>query len=111
MKRIAILAPEIPALSATFVYNELLGLIQCGCQITPISVHVPNAPAEEQKAQELKKTVHYLYQEGIFFFMWANLLCILFAPRRYFKTFLLLGTLTFTKCCLFAKCCLFCELV
>lgn len=90
MKRIAILAPETPALSATFVYNELLGLIQCGCQITPISVHVPKAPAEEQKAQELKETVHYLYQEGILLFMWANLLCLLFAPWRYLKTLSLL---------------------
>ncbi len=38
---IACLAPEIPALSATFVYEELLGLKRRGFSVIPISVRRP----------------------------------------------------------------------
>jgi len=56
---IAYLAPEIPALSATFVYEELLGLERRGIRVTPISVRVPASPAEDQAA--LAQRVTYLY--------------------------------------------------
>ncbi len=39
--KIAYLAPEIPALSATFVYNEILQLEKQGFEIQPFSVHKP----------------------------------------------------------------------
>jgi len=38
---IAYLAPEIPALSATFVYEEMLGLQELGYPILSVSVHKP----------------------------------------------------------------------
>jgi len=58
--RIAYLAPEIPALSATFVYEELLGLEKRGIAIVPISVHQPSSPAQAQT--ELSSRVYFLYE-------------------------------------------------
>ena len=56
---IAYLAPEIPALSATFVYEELLGLEKRGIAVVPISVHQPSRSAQRQT--ELADRVYYLY--------------------------------------------------
>ena len=60
--KIAYLAPEIPALSATFVYNEILRLEESGCQIVPLSVHVPLSAAREQIVEDLRNRTHYLYR-------------------------------------------------
>lgn len=57
---IAYLAPEIPALSATFVYEEMLGLERRGVAVLPVSVHRPSHPAENQA--ELAGRVRCLYQ-------------------------------------------------
>ena len=59
---IAYLAPEIPALSATFVYEEMLALERRGIGIVPISVHLPAEPAIGQAA--LLARVCYLYQDS-----------------------------------------------
>ncbi len=56
---IAYLAPEIPALSATFVYQEMLGLQKLGYSLLSISVHQPLHPAKGQD-QLISKT-QYLY--------------------------------------------------
>ncbi len=56
----AYLAPEIPALSATFVYEEMFGLERCGVSIVPVSVHRPHQPAHGQ--EELASRVRYLYE-------------------------------------------------
>jgi glycosyltransferase involved in cell wall biosynthesis len=56
---IAYLAPEIPALSATFVYEELLGVERRGIVVIPCSVHRPGQPAQGQHA--LAERVRYLY--------------------------------------------------
>lgn len=47
---IAYLAPEIPATSATFVYEELLGIERRGLSVIPISVHRPSQAARGQAA-------------------------------------------------------------
>ena len=57
---IAYLAPEIPALSATFVYEELLGLEKRGFEVVPISIHQPSSPAQGQET--LANRVYYLYE-------------------------------------------------
>lgn len=51
--RIAYLAPELPALSATFVYEELLALERRGIPVVPFSVHRPVAavPGHEPLAR------------------------------------------------------------
>ena len=56
---LAYLAPEVPALSATFVYEEILGLERRGVSIIPVSVHRPRHPAFGQ--EDLARRVHYLY--------------------------------------------------
>lgn len=57
---IAYLAPEFPALSATFVYEEMLGLQNMGYSILPISVHKPLHPAMGQ--EQLIARTFYLYE-------------------------------------------------
>lgn len=47
---IAYLAPEIPAISATFVYEELLGIERRGLSVIPFSVHRPSRAACGQAA-------------------------------------------------------------
>ncbi len=61
--RIAYLAPEIPALSATFVYEEMLGLEKLGFLVLPVSVHRPGHPANEQ--ERLYSETIYLYDPPI----------------------------------------------
>lgn len=59
MTRIAYLAPEIPALSATFVYEELHGLERRGFAVLPLSVRRPAQPALGQEA--LAGRTHIVY--------------------------------------------------
>jgi|WetSurMetagenome_2_1015567.scaffolds.fasta_scaffold01244_8 colanic acid/amylovoran biosynthesis glycosyltransferase len=59
---IAYLAPELPALSATFVYEEMLGLQELGYSILPISVRKPAHPASG--LDELASRTHYLYVQS-----------------------------------------------
>lgn len=60
--KIAYLAPEIPALSATFVYNEILELNKQGIEVKPFSVHRPAHIASEASLSVLKKAVFHLYE-------------------------------------------------
>jgi glycosyltransferase involved in cell wall biosynthesis len=57
---IAYLAPEIPALSATFVYEEMHGLERRGIRVVPVSVHHPHQPAYGK--EDLTARVIYLYE-------------------------------------------------
>ncbi len=59
---IAYLAPELPALSATFVYQEILELQRNGVGVVPISVHLPGSRAQEDEVWELAGKTRYLYQ-------------------------------------------------
>ncbi|MEP7301473.1 MAG: glycosyltransferase [Caldimonas sp.] len=57
--RIAYLAPEIPALSATFVHDELLALEARGVAVEPFSVRRPDRPAADQT--DLAQRTRILY--------------------------------------------------
>lgn len=57
--RVAYLAPEIPALSATFVYEELLGLVERGVDVEPFSVRKPGQPAVSQAILAQRTQVLY----------------------------------------------------
>lgn len=60
LKRVvAYLAPEIPSLSATFVYEELHAVERRGLRVVPISVHRPARPAADQA--RLSERVRVLY--------------------------------------------------
>lgn len=65
VSRVAYLAPEIPALSATFVYSEMLALRDRGIEVVSFSVHRPSEPALEISI-DLLGTTHYLYEQSYF---------------------------------------------
>jgi glycosyltransferase involved in cell wall biosynthesis len=61
---IAYLAPELPALSATFVYEELLGLERRGFRVVPFSVRRPASLVADQKALA-ERTIHLYGQSPL----------------------------------------------
>ncbi len=74
MTKIAYLAPEIPALSATFVYEEMLGLEKLGYRIQPFSVRQPASPAKNQES--LSGRVIYLYEYGFLKNCFFGFMCL-----------------------------------
>lgn len=56
---IAYLAPEIPALSETFVYEEMFGIERLGFRVIPISLRAPVVPASDQQALADRVTILY----------------------------------------------------
>lgn len=85
---VAYLAPEIPSLSATFVYEELHSVEQRGLRVLPISVHRPAQPALGQA--RLAGRVRILYDTGPFGLALTALLSL---PRFGSRLFGALGQL------------------
>ena len=86
--RIAYLAPEIPALSATFVYEEMFGLEALGYSILPITVHKPKQPAQGHE-QLISRTV-CLYDQAPFMIVLTGLIKLPFSGLGAFRAFGLL---------------------
>jgi len=87
MGRVAYIAPEIPALSATFVYNEILALERFGVSVVPISVHEPAVAAKDNTDIEgLALRTHYLYRRSLFQFVAASVRILLRRPFAYLRT-------------------------
>ncbi len=84
--RIAYLAPEIPARSATFVYNEILALEDQGVTVVPVSVHAPADPAEEDHVLPLAQRTACLYGRSRRQLIGAHIALLTAAPWRYAKT-------------------------
>jgi glycosyltransferase involved in cell wall biosynthesis len=84
-RKIAYLAPEIPALSATFVYNEILRLEENGWQVVPLSVHRPHSPAREAALEELGSRTVYLYRTPRGNILRDNLYLLVRHPIRYLR--------------------------
>lgn len=89
--KIAYLAPEIPALSATFVYNEILELTKQGVSVKPFSVHRPSHIASEESLIELRNDVFHLYEMPKSQALLDNLLMLLIRPSGYIKALGRLG--------------------
>lgn len=90
IKPIAYLAPEIPALSATFVYEEILGLERRGYKIIPISVRRAHPTVEKQA--KLEARTHYLYERSSWKLFSSFLGCTISRPLLVTKALgLLLG--------------------
>ena len=83
--KIAYLAPEIPALSATFVYNEILGLEKSGYRVVPLSVHLPHSPAEGDALGDLGSRTEYLYRTPKSKVLQDNLYLLASRPVRYLR--------------------------
>ena len=97
MKKLAYLAPQITALSATFVYKEILGMEARGYEILPISVHPDGAPAKE--VTELHNRSIAIYSHSAVSFIGAFFSALLSAPKEtarvvnfYFRDIIALGT-------------------
>lgn len=88
--KIACLAPEIPALSATFVYNEILALEELGNDVIPVSVHHPHSEATDPALTALKKKVRFLYSVSKSRVLQAHFKLMLTQPRRYLKSAVML---------------------
>lgn len=89
LKRIAYIGMEIPALSATFVYNEIFSLEKINFRVTPISVHYPNDSAAGNNIIELKNRTYFLYRNSIWAFILANIRCMFRFTSGYFNTLLM----------------------
>jgi hypothetical protein len=85
--KLAYLAPEIPALSATFVYNEILALNELGHEIVPFSVHKPIMPATDKNLESLSTKVTYLYNTSKKKVFYSHVKLLTKKPIRYFKAF------------------------
>ncbi|WP_417550285.1 glycosyltransferase [Methylophaga sp.] len=83
--KIAYLAPEIPALSATFVYNEILELGKLGVEVKAFSVHRPAHIASESSLTELKKAVFHLYEISKGQVVLDNFIMLFRNPMGYLK--------------------------
>jgi len=83
--KIAYLAPEIPALSATFVYNEILELSKQGVAVKPFSVHRPGHIASEVFLNELRGNVFHLYETPKSQVLLHNLIMFFTHPVGYIK--------------------------
>ncbi|MEL6822486.1 MAG: colanic acid biosynthesis glycosyltransferase WcaL, partial [Calditrichota bacterium] len=81
--RIAYLGPEIPALSATFIYREILALERQGVSVLSLSVHKPKHAATETEAWELARRTVYIYAAPLLQFLLANLKALFSAPGAY----------------------------
>jgi len=84
--KIAYLAPEIPALSATFVYKEILALQELGVDVTCFSVHKPHSVANDAELNSLKQKTSILYQSAKLAVIQSHLILLLKSPVTYFST-------------------------
>ena len=86
IKKIAYLAPEIPALSATFVYQEILQLEKMGLKINSVSIHRPINKALSPELEKLEKRTFYLYEQSLLKVTITNLLLLASSPIKYLST-------------------------
>ena len=81
-KKVLYIAPELPALSATFVYNELFELRRLGHGVVPVSVHRPAHDAGEAVNDRLGE-VFFLYESGGGSWLVSALASVLSGPLRF----------------------------
>jgi glycosyltransferase involved in cell wall biosynthesis len=81
--RIAYLAPEIPATSATFVSDEILELRRRGFVVLSYSIHRPAEPAEDPATSVLRGDTRYLYDLPALMFVAAFFWQALRNPGRF----------------------------
>jgi glycosyltransferase involved in cell wall biosynthesis len=92
MKTIAYLSQEIPSLSATFVYGEILELKAHNINIIPISIKYPNLSESELEpvVKNLLTETSFIYQRPWIKLIQDNFILFFKNPSRYLTT---LGTM------------------
>jgi len=88
--KIAYLAPEIPALSATFVYNEILELEKQGFEISPFTVHKTTTTFEDVAITKLQNKVVTIYTQNKLKVLVSHFKQIIQSPKDYLSAFRLL---------------------
>jgi colanic acid/amylovoran biosynthesis glycosyltransferase len=88
--KIAYLAPELPALSATFVYNEVLQLEKIGTKVIPFSVHRSSSDIADPLVNALKKRVTILYEYPLWSVFQSHCRFLRRFPQCYFATIFML---------------------
>ncbi|BAZ43138.1 putative glycosyltransferase [Chondrocystis sp. NIES-4102] len=87
---IAYLAPEIPSVSGTFVYKEILALEKKGIKIIPISVHkITSVELNDPQVRTLSERTEYLYQQSLITALFTSLFIFINRPKSYFNTLLM----------------------
>ena len=86
--KVAYLAPELPALSATFVYNEIIELEKLGTRVVPFSVHCPTGFFKDKTVNRLKQRVETLYGCKVSRTISSHIRLIRKVPKQYFRTLL-----------------------
>lgn len=80
---VAYLAPEIPGLSSTFVYNEIIELKKLGIDVAAFSLHSVCTEREDQDVREIAESCTYLYRQPAIQLIQKNLTIFAAFPRRY----------------------------
>lgn len=89
-KRVMYLAPEVPALSATFVYNEIFHFQELICPVQIVSVHRPHSPANEKVQQRLGNSITHLYESSRGACLKSVLRRLFRHPLRFLRAFICL---------------------
>ena len=89
LDNIAYLAPEIPSISGTFVYKEILTLQDKGIKVVPISIHKFETIVEDRRVKELARNTTYLYQYNLITALITSVTFFIKKPKNYLKTLLM----------------------
>jgi len=84
--KIVYIAPEIPGLSSTFVYNEIFDLEQREFEVLPISIHPAIKEPPTSALQALKDKALLAYNRGFFKLFADNIIAFFKHPFRYIST-------------------------
>jgi len=76
MKRIAVLGPELPSVSMTFVYREAALLERQGLTVVPFSLHTPSLEGLDAEALSFAAKVQPIYGRGLAIARDALLQCV-----------------------------------
>ena len=94
-KNIAYLSHEIPGLSSTFVYNEILSIIEEGYSVDTFSIHKVENNFKTEQLTELASNTTYLYEHSLVDILTANIKLVFSQPAHYLKTlFMCIGDLS-----------------
>ena len=88
IERIAYLAPEIPSVSGTFVYKEIIALQDKEIEIVAISVHKPKVIVRDSKVKELSDSTIYLYRQSLLSALINSIWWLFKKPNIYITTLL-----------------------
>lgn len=82
---IGYLAPEIPGLSSTFVYNEIFKMTGQGQKVETFSIHRAKLKSYTEDLRNLDKTTTYLYETSTSKILVANISFLFSRPLKYIK--------------------------